>query len=103
MTTIEEIRAYAHKIAERFHPEKIILFGSYSNGEPNEDSDVDLLVVMDYQGYNWKKASQIRTDLRPPFALDLLVRRSTEIEQKLDESDYFWAALMNSGIVLHEG
>ncbi len=37
-----------HEIIERLkpiHPEKVILFGSYAYGEPNKDSDIDLLVV----------------------------------------------------------
>ncbi|MFW5803162.1 MAG: nucleotidyltransferase family protein, partial [Verrucomicrobiota bacterium] len=34
-------------IIEKFEPEKIILFGSYANGTPDEDSDVDLIVVKD--------------------------------------------------------
>ena len=38
------IRRYARQIAERFQPEKIILFGSHAYGTPHEDSDVDLLV-----------------------------------------------------------
>jgi predicted nucleotidyltransferase len=40
------IRNYARQIAKQFHPEKIILFGSYAYGKPNQDSDVDILVVM---------------------------------------------------------
>jgi predicted nucleotidyltransferase len=40
------IRRYARAIAERFQPDKIILFGSYAYGTPNADSDVDLLMVM---------------------------------------------------------
>jgi predicted nucleotidyltransferase len=40
------IRGYAHAIAAEFHPERIILFGSYAYGTPHEESDVDLLVVM---------------------------------------------------------
>src|SRR5262249_36248155 len=40
------IRRFARQIAERFHPEKIILFGSYAYGTPHAESDVDLLVVM---------------------------------------------------------
>ncbi|HLF73175.1 MAG TPA: nucleotidyltransferase domain-containing protein [Anaerolineales bacterium] len=31
------------QIAEQFHPNKIILFGSYAYGKPSEDSDVDIL------------------------------------------------------------
>ena len=40
------IRRFARQIAERFHPDKIILFGSYAYGTPHEESDVDLLVIM---------------------------------------------------------
>ena len=43
---MSRIRRYALAIAEEFRPEKIILFGSHANGTPQEDSDVDLLVVM---------------------------------------------------------
>ena len=34
------------RIAEQFHPEKIILFGSMATGTQTPDSDVDLLVIV---------------------------------------------------------
>src|SRR5271165_4453807 len=40
------IRRFARRIAERFQPDKIILFSSYACGKPHEESDVDLLVIM---------------------------------------------------------
>jgi hypothetical protein len=40
------IRRFARQVAERFQPDKIILFGSYAYGTPHADSDVDILVVM---------------------------------------------------------
>jgi len=45
MINIEELK---HEIVERLKPldpEKVILFGSYAYGTPNEDSDIDLYVV----------------------------------------------------------
>ncbi len=33
-------------IVEEFHPERVILFGSHAAGTDHEESDVDLLVVM---------------------------------------------------------
>lgn len=33
------------RIAERFSPERIILFGSQARGDAKEDSDIDLLVL----------------------------------------------------------
>lgn len=47
---LEKIRRYVDELAKRFHPERIILFGSCAYGTPNRDSDVDLLVVMDFEG-----------------------------------------------------
>ncbi|MBI5079988.1 MAG: nucleotidyltransferase domain-containing protein [Chloroflexi bacterium] len=35
------------RIAEAIHPEKIYLYGSHAYGTPHEDSDVDLLVLID--------------------------------------------------------
>ena len=44
MVALADIEAYAHEIARRFKPKRIILFGSYTDGEPDDHSDVDLLV-----------------------------------------------------------
>lgn len=46
MTAEQIIDQMAHRIAEQFHPEKIILFGSRAKYEQAPDSDVDLLVIV---------------------------------------------------------
>jgi predicted nucleotidyltransferase len=38
------------RIVKKFHPQQLILFGSHARGEAGPDSDVDLLVVMEYEG-----------------------------------------------------
>ncbi|MGH9845716.1 MAG: HEPN domain-containing protein [Blastocatellia bacterium] len=43
------IRKLCKRIAEAYQPEKIILFGSHAYGKPTPESDVDLLIVMDYE------------------------------------------------------
>src|ERR1700691_3587345 len=67
------IRRYARAIADEFKPDKIILFGSYAYGTPNEDSDVDLLVVMPAADQH-TQAVRILWRLTAPFPLDLIVR-----------------------------
>ncbi len=47
MITREDLQATCDDIVRKFAPLQIILFGSYEYGTPTEDSDVDLLVVMD--------------------------------------------------------
>ena len=62
------------RIAERFRPEQIILFGSYARGVAGPDSDVDLLVVMPLEGTKHQKQVEIRLALRDfPVPKDILV------------------------------
>jgi predicted nucleotidyltransferase len=95
------IRRYARAIAEEFHPDKIILFGSYAYGTPNEDSDVDLLVVMPaYNQHN--QAVRIRWRLAAPFPLDLIVRTPKEMKWRLEEGESFLTTIVSQGKVLYE-
>jgi len=47
------------EIVESFHPEKIILFGSHVWGKPKEWSDIDILVIMNYNEASSRAASKI--------------------------------------------
>ena len=88
MVAMSQIEALSQQIAEQFQSERIILFGSYAYGEPNEDSDVDLLVVMPFEGHSPRKAAEIRFQVRPPFPLDLLVRTPEMLHQRLEMGDF---------------
>src|SRR5438876_8310668 len=67
------IRRFAREVAERFRPEKIILFGSYAYGQPHADSDVDILIVMPARN-ELDQAVRISLAVEHNFPLDLLVR-----------------------------
>jgi predicted nucleotidyltransferase len=100
---LSAIRRFARQIAERFRPEKIVLFGSYAYGTPHEESDVDLLVIMPTSN---PIAQSIRIDLafERPFSLDLIVRTPKQIERGLraDDPDWFLKEVMEKGKVLYE-
>ena len=55
----KKIDEMVRRIVERFHPEQVILFGSYARGQAGPDSDVDLLVVMPVSGSKRKIAVEI--------------------------------------------
>jgi predicted nucleotidyltransferase len=55
----KQIRLLCRAIAREFHPQRIVLFGSYASGQPRLDSDVDLLVVMPFQGSPFHQAAVI--------------------------------------------
>ena len=94
------IRRYARKV-EQFKPDKIILFGSFAYGEPNEHSDVDLLVVMKCPN-EFTQAVRIRLALRAPFALDLVIRTPENLRMRLEEEDWFLREVVDKGNVLYE-
>ena len=102
MVAVNDIKAFARRIAGEFHPERIILFGSYAWGNPTPDSDVDLLVVLPFQGKSWKMASEIRKRIRPSFPLDLMVRSAEQIQQRLMIVDAFFQDITREGKVLYE-
>src|SRR5260221_12165721 len=95
------IRKFARDGAERFKPEKIILFGSYAYGTPHEDSDVDILVVMPARN---ELSAAVRIDryCEPCFPLDLIVRTPENLRWRLEEGDWFLREIVAQGKVLHE-
>ena len=60
-----------------FQPERIILFGSYASGNPTPDSEVDLLVVMNFEGKKFWKSLDILYRTNSQFPIDLLRARMT--------------------------
>jgi predicted nucleotidyltransferase len=95
------IRRFAREIAERFQPEKIILFGSYAYGTPHAESDVDLLVIMPAQNVV-NQAIRIGLAFERPFSFDLIVRTPRQIERGLKEDDWFLRDIVEKGKVLYE-
>ena len=95
------IRRYVRQVAERFQPEKIILFGSYAYGTPTPDSDVDLVVVMPARN-ELDQAARIYEAIEPGFSLDLLVRTPKNLEQRLRWGDWFLKDVVTRGKVLYE-
>lgn len=59
-----QVEKMAQRIARRFLPERIILFGSHARKQSDYDSDVDILVVMDVKGSRKETRMEIRRALR---------------------------------------
>ena len=103
--TQRQIETYAEDVARQFRPLKIVLFGSYAYGNPTEDSDVDLMVVMPKAPSGAKNSDRaIAIDLAIPaaFPLDLLVRNPEDIAWRLEKGDCFLQVVFSNGRVLYE-
>ena len=95
------IRKYVRKMVERFHPDRVILFGSHAYGKPHADSDVDLLVVMPTRSMI-DMAVRIRLALDVPFPMDLLVRTPEFLAKRLALGDWFVREILERGVVLYD-
>src|ERR1700757_895694 len=82
------IRRFARQVAERFQPDKIILFGSYAYGTPHADSDVDILVIMPARN-ELDQAFKIRCEVPTRFPMDLVVLKPRNVQWRLAERESF--------------
>ena len=102
ISTAEQIAQLCEQIVHEFHPQRIILFGSYAYGQPSPDSDVDLLVVMPFAGSSREQAAKIRSRIDTSVALDLLVRTPEQVVERLGMDDFFMREILQEGKVLYE-
>ena len=100
MVAMSVIRQLADAIGREFDPDKIILFGSYAYGTPAEYSDVDLLVVMLFEGSSFRKSLEISKRLRPSFYVDFVIRDPEDTKRRYREGDPLNREALDRGTVL---
>jgi len=100
----ETIEGVVRTIAENFHPQKIVLFGSYANGSPTPDSDLDLLVVMDSdQPRRIKRSLPMHLMFKPtPCPMDILVYTPEEVAYWNGTVNHIITEAMSTGRVMYE-
>lgn len=80
-----EIEKVLSKIVGRFHPQKVILFGSYAYGQPHEWSDLDLLAVtpdLPPCKERWKITDELERGMSLP--LQIIFMNPEEFEETKD-------------------
>ncbi|MDE0397591.1 MAG: HEPN domain-containing protein [Candidatus Poribacteria bacterium] len=103
MISRKDIQATCDDIVREFSPLQVILFGFYAYGTPTEDSDVDLLVVMDIpESETRRQAVEIRQRITRRFPMDLLVRSPEELAYRISYNDWLLREITEKGEVLYE-
>lgn len=101
----DRLDPYLRVIVERIHPEKIILFGSYACGQPDEHSDFDLLVVWRGAVSEGESNLQIRRlfwevpGRRPSFTI--LTKTPEQISERLEAHSPFYEEIIGRGVELY--
>ena len=91
------------RIVRKFHPEKIILFGSWARGEARADSDLDLLVVLSQVEHTRKAAIEVLRALNGlPISKDVIVTTPQKIAEHGKKVGYVLRSALEEGKVIYE-
>jgi uncharacterized protein len=96
------IHRVCDRIGDEFKPEQILLFGSHAYGTPTLESDLDLLVVMPFEGSPLSQAVKISRQLKLMIPLDLIVRSRKQLNERLAMDDSFMREIVERGKVMYE-
>lgn len=103
MTRQIAIRQMTNRIAKRFNPEKIVLFGSYARGAAGPNSDADLLVVMSVHGNRRKQATAIDKALMGiDMPADIIVASPSDAQKARSRIGSVMYEALREGQVLYE-
>ncbi|MDR0760376.1 MAG: nucleotidyltransferase domain-containing protein [Treponema sp.] len=92
-------------------PYRIILFGSYANGSPDENNDIDLMVILDNDHISrtyeerLNKKIYIRSllcEINRKIPLDILVYSKEELNLIKKHGNYFIDEVERTGKIIYE-
>ncbi len=102
--TAGAVQAIVNRLVAGYTPQKIVLFGSYAYGEPNQDSDIDLLIIKETSERFPERLDSVRrlaTGTHPHIPFEVIVLTPDEVKQRLMAGDQFIAEIIQKGQVLY--
>jgi predicted nucleotidyltransferase len=100
----EAIDRIVERLVAEYAPEKIVLFGSYAYGVPNEDSDIDLLIIKQTKEPFFKRLITVRkvaAGLHSGVPFEPIVLTPAEVRERQAKGDQFLAEVLEKGKVLY--
>lgn len=103
MTQAALLEQVTRTIIERFHPKRIVLFGSHARGDAGSDSDLDLFIEMQTSLRPPERAIEVSAafGLRP-WPLDVVVYTPEEVQRLQGINGTLLSAIEKEGKVLYE-
>jgi predicted nucleotidyltransferase len=90
------------RIMAGYHPQLIVLFGSYARGDVHEGSDLDLIIVKNTDERFIDRIEQVLAFSDGEMAVEPLVYTQAEIDAMLSEGNGFLETALREGIVVYE-
>ncbi|MDR1812419.1 MAG: nucleotidyltransferase domain-containing protein [Candidatus Fibromonas sp.] len=113
MSPLEKNWPLVKEMTERLKevkPYKVILFGSYARGNPTEDSDLDVMVILDSNDFvrnfaekmeRKMRISKILLEINYQIAMDIFVYSKIEFEYLKEKNNFFIREIEETGKVLY--
>jgi len=103
MTQAALLEQVTRTIVERFHPKRIVLFGSHARGDAGSDSDLDVFIEMQTSRRPPERAIEVSAafGLRP-WPLDVVVYTPEEVQRLRGVSGTLLSVIEKEGKVLYE-
>lgn len=92
------------KLLDSYTPQKVVLFGSYAYGNPQPDSDIDLLIIKETSERfidRWVTVRRILSDPTRLIPLETIVLTPEELSRRLSIGDQFLTEILERGEVLY--
>ena len=103
MTQAALLEQVTRTIVERFHPKRILLFGSHARGDAGSDSDLDVFIEMQTSRRPPERAIEVSAafGLRP-WPLDVVVYTPEEVQRLRGVGGTLLSVIEKEGKVLYE-
>ena len=103
MITPEILEEVTKRLVATYHPEKIYLFGSYAWGTPDDESDLDLLVIVRESNEKSHKRTIVghRALWELDIAKDLMVYTQDEFDARVSDPTTLVYKIKNNGKVIY--
>lgn len=99
------VSALVERIRTAYDPDKIVLYGSYAYGTPDESSDIDLLIIKETDARPIDRRIAVRrlvSDIRRKLPFSPLVLTPDELSERLSMRDDFFVDITTKGRILYE-
>ena len=98
----EELFRITEILTRKYHPQKIILFGSFANERIKRWSDLDIAIVKNTQKRFMDRLKEVALLTQPKVGVDFLVYTPEEFEEMKKNSFFFQEEIFRKGNVIYE-
>jgi predicted nucleotidyltransferase len=97
-----ELTRYVSLLQDKYHPERVLLFGSLATGDTGEWSDIDLVIIKETNQRFLDRIKDVMQLLRPKIGVDILVYTPAEFARLSQDRVFVQDEIVRKGKVVYE-